>query len=135
MLNNQRPIIYEDGQQLRDYVWVGDVAKADLLVLENDRADNNFLNKNSYNLKTTEFYQENFLGPAGTVAALYISGPEIFDVLSTVAIQPSAPMDFGHHIIPKLVAKYTGISSRNFFLISASGTITKKPRKSGKEKK
>lgn len=31
--------IYEDGQQLRDYVNVEDVARATLLVLENDRAD------------------------------------------------------------------------------------------------
>lgn len=39
LLNNQLPIIYEDGRQLRDYVWVGDVARANLLVLEDDRAN------------------------------------------------------------------------------------------------
>lgn len=39
LLNNERPVIYEDGQQLRDYVWVGDVARANLLVLEDNRAD------------------------------------------------------------------------------------------------
>jgi dTDP-L-rhamnose 4-epimerase len=35
-----RPLtIYEDGRQLRDYVYVGDVARANLLVLEDERAD------------------------------------------------------------------------------------------------
>jgi dTDP-L-rhamnose 4-epimerase len=38
-LSGERPVIYEDGQQLRDYVSVGDVARANLLVLEDARAD------------------------------------------------------------------------------------------------
>lgn len=39
LLNNLPPILYEDGQQLRDYVYVGDVAKANLLVMQNEAAD------------------------------------------------------------------------------------------------
>ena len=39
LLNDQPPICYEDGQQLRDYVYVGDVARANLLVMEDARAD------------------------------------------------------------------------------------------------
>ena len=39
VLNGKPPILYEDGQQLRDYVYVGDVVEANLLVLENDAAD------------------------------------------------------------------------------------------------
>jgi dTDP-L-rhamnose 4-epimerase len=38
-LAGERPLIYEDGQQLRDYVYVGDVARANQLVLEDPRAD------------------------------------------------------------------------------------------------
>lgn len=38
-LNGKSPIIYEDGQQLRDYVYVGDVVKANLLVLESNTAN------------------------------------------------------------------------------------------------
>lgn len=39
LLNDKPPIVYEDGQQLRDYVYVGDVARANLLVLRYNRAD------------------------------------------------------------------------------------------------
>jgi dTDP-L-rhamnose 4-epimerase len=39
LLNGKAPICYEDGQQLRDYVSVYDVARANLLVLEDERAD------------------------------------------------------------------------------------------------
>lgn len=33
------PIIYEDGRQIRDYVNINDVVKANLLVIENNKAD------------------------------------------------------------------------------------------------
>lgn len=36
LLNGLPPVIYEDGGQLRDYVYVKDVVEANLLVLEND---------------------------------------------------------------------------------------------------
>jgi dTDP-L-rhamnose 4-epimerase len=39
MLAGHRPVAYEDGGQLRDYVYVGDVARANVLVLEEPRAD------------------------------------------------------------------------------------------------
>jgi dTDP-L-rhamnose 4-epimerase len=39
LLAGQPPLVYEDGGQLRDYVYVGDVARANLLVLEDPRAD------------------------------------------------------------------------------------------------
>ncbi len=44
MLAGQSPIAYEDGGQLRDYVYVGDVARANVLVLEDPRADYQVLN-------------------------------------------------------------------------------------------
>jgi len=39
LLNGRPPTIYEDGQQLRDYVHVSDVAHANLLVVEQDAAN------------------------------------------------------------------------------------------------
>ncbi|MFC1915781.1 NAD-dependent epimerase/dehydratase family protein [Chloroflexota bacterium] len=39
LLNGLPPVVYEDGQQLRDYVHVRDVVEANLLVLENDSAN------------------------------------------------------------------------------------------------
>jgi dTDP-L-rhamnose 4-epimerase len=39
LLNGMPPSIYEDGQQLRDYVNVRDVARANVLVMEDPRAD------------------------------------------------------------------------------------------------
>ena len=40
ILNNKSPILFEDGMGLRDYVDVSDVARANLLVMEDSRADN-----------------------------------------------------------------------------------------------
>ncbi len=38
-LDDEAPTVYEDGQQIRDFVYVGDVAQANVLVLEEERAD------------------------------------------------------------------------------------------------
>jgi len=39
LLNNLPPILYEDGQQTRDFVFVKDVARANLLVMEREEAN------------------------------------------------------------------------------------------------
>ncbi len=39
LLNGNRPLIFEDGEQTRDFVHVGDIVQANLLALETDRAD------------------------------------------------------------------------------------------------
>jgi dTDP-L-rhamnose 4-epimerase len=44
MMKGQPPSVFEDGQQLRDYVNVGDVARANRLVLESDEANYQIFN-------------------------------------------------------------------------------------------
>jgi dTDP-L-rhamnose 4-epimerase len=39
LLNGQPPVLYEDGEQTRDLCFVGDVARANLLVAESDALD------------------------------------------------------------------------------------------------
>ncbi len=39
ILHDKPPICYEDGLSLRDYIYVGDVARANVLCLEDDRAN------------------------------------------------------------------------------------------------
>lgn len=44
LINDKPPVIYEDGKQLRDYVHVLDVARANVLTFEDSRADFNSYN-------------------------------------------------------------------------------------------
>ena len=44
LLNNQRPTIFEDGEQSRDFVHVSDIVQANLLALETDKGDYEAMN-------------------------------------------------------------------------------------------
>lgn len=44
LLNDQRPLIFEDGEQTRDFVHVSDIVQANLLALETDGADYQVVN-------------------------------------------------------------------------------------------
>ncbi|RKY30480.1 MAG: nucleoside-diphosphate-sugar epimerase [Candidatus Omnitrophota bacterium] len=37
--NNKPPVIYEDGLQTRDFIWVGDIVRACILCMENEKAN------------------------------------------------------------------------------------------------
>jgi len=44
LLNGNRPLIFEDGEQTRDFVHVSDIVRANLLALETNRADYQAIN-------------------------------------------------------------------------------------------
>ena len=44
LMNDERPIIFEDGGQTRDFVHVSDIVRANLLALETDKADYEAIN-------------------------------------------------------------------------------------------
>src|SRR4029078_2710403 len=44
LLNDEAPMIFEDGEQTRDFVHVSDIVQTNLLALETDRADYQALN-------------------------------------------------------------------------------------------
>ncbi len=44
LLNGLPPVVYEDGLQMRDFVYVGDVARANLFVLESAEASHHIFN-------------------------------------------------------------------------------------------
>lgn len=44
LLNDLPPLVYEDGKQTRDFIYVGDVARANLFVMENAKANDQVLN-------------------------------------------------------------------------------------------
>ena len=58
VLNGGRPVAFEDGGQLRDYVWVGDVAAANHLVLEDPRSDYRSFNVGGPDRHTVAEYGE-----------------------------------------------------------------------------
>lgn len=49
MLNGKAPVIFEDGQQMRDFVSVHDIVRANLLAMDHSGADSNAVNIGSGN--------------------------------------------------------------------------------------
>jgi len=76
LLNNQRPLIFEDGEQTRDFVHVSDIVQANLLALQTDRAD--------------------YL-PVNVGTGIATSIRRVHDLLST---------GLGKNLEPEIVAKY-----------------------------
>ncbi|MCH7623279.1 MAG: SDR family NAD(P)-dependent oxidoreductase [Nitrospinae bacterium] len=65
LLSNFPAIIYEDGEQLRDYVYVGDVARANLLVMEDEAANFEVFNIGGDRAMTVLEYAELFSRAVG----------------------------------------------------------------------
>lgn len=52
--NGQSPMVFEDGQQMRDFVHVGDVARAFMLAMDHEKADGEVFNIASGAVRTVE---------------------------------------------------------------------------------
>lgn len=76
LLNNLPPVIYEDGRQLRDYVYVGDVVRANLLALETDAAN----------------YQAFNVGGSGATSVLEYA--RLLVKLTGMRVEPEIPGEF-----------------------------------------
>lgn len=65
LLENLPPVVYEDGGQLRDYAYVGDIVRANLLVMENEAADYRAFNVGGRNPITVLEYARILLSITG----------------------------------------------------------------------
>ena len=103
LLHDQAPICYEDGQQLRDYVYVGDVARANLLAFENPGADYRSFNVGGQQATTVLEYARAVIRIAGKELEPEISGEYRFGdtrhtfsssaALGALGWQPKVPLD------------------------------------------
>ena len=64
LLNDLAPLIFEDGKQTRDFIYVGDIARANLFVMENESANGQVFNVGTGKPITVE-------GLANTLALIY----------------------------------------------------------------
>ncbi|TSC88107.1 MAG: UDP-glucose 4-epimerase [Microgenomates group bacterium Gr01-1014_5] len=86
ILNNKQPILFEDGLGLRDYISVFDVARANVLALENDKANHQVLFVGGGKAYTNVEFAKIMLNVFGS--KLEVSIPGIFrlgDTRSTVS--------------------------------------------------
>lgn len=68
------PVVYEDGMQLRDYIDVGDVARANVLVLESPEADHRVFNVGPGRAMTVLDFARVVLQAAGSPLEPVVSG-------------------------------------------------------------
>ncbi len=74
VLSGRPPVLYEDGRQLRDYVSIHDVVRANLLVFQDPRADYGVFNVGADRRVTVEDLARMVLAAAGTAGEPEVSG-------------------------------------------------------------
>lgn len=74
LLNDRPPVVYEDGRQSRDLIFVEDVARANLLVACDDRADGQILNVGTGNAVTIRDLADLLAGKLGKEIAPSLPG-------------------------------------------------------------
>lgn len=74
LMNRKPPVIFEDGQQMRDFVSVHDIAQANLLAMENSGADGSAVNIGSGQPVTIREVAEELERALGSSLPLEITG-------------------------------------------------------------
>jgi dTDP-L-rhamnose 4-epimerase len=74
LLNDQSPLVYEDGNQTRDFVNVHDVVRANILALGSDRADYQVVNVGTGRATTIRFIAEVIAEGLGKKIAPTVTG-------------------------------------------------------------
>lgn len=74
LMNGRAPVVYEDGRQLRDYVNVLDVAKANILALEDERANYGVFNVGGGRAVTVIEFAEMMISAFGSSHSPSIGG-------------------------------------------------------------
>lgn len=66
ILNNKQPTVYEDGKQTRDFIFVEDVAAANLFVMHNKKADGSVFNVGSGQATTISGFAQTLIDLYGS---------------------------------------------------------------------
>lgn len=74
LMNGRPPTVYEDGEQLRDFIHVRDVAQANVLVFEDDRADFGVFNVGGGRAYTVLELAERMIAYSGKNVAPQVTG-------------------------------------------------------------
>ena len=103
LLHDKPPVCYEDGLQQRDYVYVGDVARANVLALEDERANFCSFNVAGAGPTTVTEYAQLLTRTCGKDIAPIISGEyrygdtrhtvSSWDSLGALGWQPTTPLE------------------------------------------
>jgi dTDP-L-rhamnose 4-epimerase len=74
VLNEKAPVIFEDGRQVRDYVYVGDVAKANVIAVEDPRTDFEAYNVGGCGAVSAIAYARKVIGVLGSTKQAEVPG-------------------------------------------------------------
>src|SRR5207248_1823644 len=74
LMNSKAPVIFEDGMQMRDFVSVHDIVKANLLAMEKSGADGRAVNIGSGNPVTIAEVAQELQQALGTHVPVEITG-------------------------------------------------------------
>jgi dTDP-L-rhamnose 4-epimerase len=134
LLNGLPPVIYEDGRQLRDYVYVGDVAAANLLALQNKETDFEIYNVGGGGILSVCEYADLVKRTIGTTITPEVPGEFRFGDTRHVISDVSKLKGLGWNPIAsmeQIVTEYVSWAKSQPELIDHYGEAERKMKNSG----